>query len=111
METFRREPAYAPYINPEFENGSESSRSRHTRVPWLWTFHYRGLSTANKDTIMAFWRDTCLLGSVVFHWIDPSSSTAYFVRFAAQPSEQLEGDGTGDWRLDIQLKQALGSYT
>ena len=110
QETFRKEPAYDPCVRPEFEGGSESARSRHTRVPWLWTFHYRNLDGVSAEMIFEFWRDTCQLGSVVFSWVDPTRNTAYFVRFADVPKEQLEAGGSGEWRVDLCLREALGDF-
>jgi hypothetical protein len=47
----------------------------------------------------------------VFQWTDPTNNVAYYVRFAAEPKAALEADGTGTWRVDIQLRQAIGSYS
>jgi hypothetical protein len=111
QEGFRREPAYDPVLRPEFENGVEASRARHTQVPWTWSYHYRGLSTANRDTLMTFWRDTVLCGASVFRWTDPSNCVSYYVRYASMPKCELEPDGTGTWRLDEQLRQAIGTFS
>ncbi len=111
QEGFRREPAYDSVLRPEFEAGIETARARHTNVPWQWSFCYRGLSNTDKETILTFWRDTCTCGAVVFHWVDLTNNTAYFVRFAAPPRCTLEPDGTGTWRVDLQIRQAIGSYT
>jgi hypothetical protein len=97
-------------LRPEFENGVESARARHTQVPWAWTFNYRALSTSNRDTLTTFWRDTVRCGAAVFQWIDPTDNVAWYVRFAAMPKCVLEPDGTGTWRVDIQLRQALGTF-
>ncbi len=111
QETFRRNPAYDPVVRPEFEDGIETSRSRVTQVPWDWQFHYRGMTTTNRNTIMTFWSDTVSHGATVLHWIDPTDNVAYFVRFAEQPQAELEPDGTGTWRVQMHFRQALGTYT
>lgn len=110
QEGFRKEPAYDPTIRSQFENGFETTRSPQTKVPWAWSFNYRSLSTANRNTLTTFWSDTVQCGAAVFQWTDPTDSVAYFVRFAAMPRSDLEPDGTGTWRVEIQLRQALGTY-
>jgi hypothetical protein len=54
QDSFSRQPAYDPVLRPQFENGVETARARHTQVPWAWSFNYRALSTANRDVIMTF---------------------------------------------------------
>jgi hypothetical protein len=110
QDGFHREPAYDPVLRPQFESGSEPWRSRVTKVPWLWSFEYRGMTTGNRNTLMAFWSDTVSNGAAVFHWIDPTDSVAYYVRFAAQPQADLEPDGMGLWRVRVQLQEALGTW-
>jgi hypothetical protein len=110
QEGFHREPAYDPVLRPQFESGSEPWRSRVTKVPWRWSFEYRSLSTSNRNTLMTFWSDTVCNGAAVFRWTDPTDNVAYYVRFAAQPADDLEPDGSGTWRVRVQLQQALGTW-
>ncbi len=111
QDGFSRLPAYDPVLRPEFENGVETARARHTQVPWAWSFNYRALSTGNRDSLLTFWAQTVQCGAAVFQWTDPTDNVAYWVRFADVPKAELEADGTGTWRVDIQLRQAIGSYS
>jgi hypothetical protein len=47
---------------------------------------------------------------MVVKFTDPTDSTDYFVRFAAKPQCTLENTQQRRWRVDVQLRQALGSY-
>jgi hypothetical protein len=110
QDSFNRAPAYDPVLRPEFEAGVETARARHTKVPWVWSFNYRALSTSNRDALLTFWHDTVHCGASVFQWVNPADNVAYYVRFATPPSDKLEPDGTGTWRVDIQLRQAVGAF-
>jgi hypothetical protein len=110
-ESFTRGPAIDPTLRTDLEDGGELVMNTKTRVPLFWSFSYRFLTSAERDTLMNFYAGDANYGAVVVKYTDPTDSTAYFVRFAAKLMPVLERSQKGEWRIDVQLRQAPGSYT
>jgi hypothetical protein len=110
-EGFVKEPKETPTFTSEHLDGSMVVGAHKTVVPYIWSYVYRQLSDTDRDTLMAFWEDDANFGAIVIKWTDPTDSTAYFVRFRAKPSCRLERDGQATWRVQVQLEQAIGTYT
>lgn len=111
VESFVREPAIDPVLRTDLEDGNELVMRTKTAIPWFWSFTYRFLSTSQRDTLMNFWSGSANCGAVVVKFTDPTNSTDYFVRFAAKPQCTLEKSQQQQWRVDVRLRQAIGSYT
>ena len=111
-EGYVREPLFDPTARTRYEDGNPMAMRTHTKVPLVWRFIYRDLPEADMNTLLAFWEDDAHYGAVVVKFTDPTNNTAYFVRFAAQPACTLEEHtGLNAWRVEVNLTQALGSYT
>lgn len=111
VESFAREPAIDPVKRSPLEDGNELVMRTQTAIPLAWSFQYRFLSTTQRDTLMNFWSGSANCGAVVVRFTDPTNATDYFVRFAAKPGCTLENTQQQQWRVQVQLRQAIGSYT
>jgi len=110
-ESFVREYAYDPAIRTALEDGAYLVMTKVTKVPLRWSFVYSQLSGTNKASLETFWEDSAVYGSVPIKFTDPTNSTAYFVHFTGPPRCSLEGDGQSTWRVEIDLIEAIGTYT
>lgn len=111
-ESYTREPAFDPTVRTRYEDGNAMVMATQTKVPLVWRFVYRDLPEADMNTLLAFWSGSAHYGAVVVKFRDPTNSTDYFVRFTAQPACTLEEQtGLNAWRVEVNLLQALGSYT
>jgi len=110
-EGFVKQPAFDPTIRTSFEDGAYLVLSKTTNVPYMWSFHYRYLSTTDKDTLMAFYEDDANYGAIVIKWEDPSTSTNVFVHFAGPPNCTLENDSNDEWQVELNFVEAIGTYT
>lgn len=111
VDSFIREPAIDPVIRTDLEDGNELVMRTKTSIPLAWSFEYRFLSTTHRDTLMNFWSGDANCGAVVVRFTDPTNATDYFARFAAKPRCTLESAQQQQWRIEVQLRQAIGSYT
>ena len=113
MGGFVRKPAFNPTMRTDMEDGSVIVMRTKTAVPLTWSFTYRFLSNTDKETLMTFWEGASYAngGAVVIKFTDPTDSTAYFVHFTAEPECELENSQQAEWRVTVNLLQALGSYT
>lgn len=110
-EGFTKQPAFDPTIRTSFEDGSYQVLAKTTNVPYMWSFHYRYLSVADKETLMSFYEDDANYGAVVIKWTDPSNDTDVFVHFATPPNCTLENDSTIEWQVEVSFVEAIGTYT
>lgn len=111
-EGYTREPAYDPTQRTPLEDGAQLVMATQTKVPFVWRFVYRSLPEADMNTLLSFWSGAANYGAVVVKFRDPVNLTDYFVRFTAQPHCTLEEQtGLNVWRVEVNLLQALGSYT
>ncbi len=108
---FVREPAFDPVHRSPLEDGAYQVVKTKTKVPLRWSFVYRYLSGVNKESLDEFWEDDADCGAVPIKFTDPTNSTDYFVRFAGPPRCSLEDDGQSTWRVEIDLIEAIGTYT
>lgn len=111
MQGFTRKPAFQPTRNTDLEDGADLTIRTKTFVPLVWSFVYSDLSDDDKEDLMDFWEDDANCGAVVVNFTDPTNSTAYFVKFTAEPDCRLENSQQLRWRVEVNLRQAAGSWT
>ena len=91
-----------PVIAAGFENGSEQTRARFTRMRRRFALRWPALTNAQRETLNAFYVAR-KGGSEAFIWTDPYDSTAYTVRFDGTIKEiQINPEM---WNVEITLRE------
>lgn len=72
-----------PAKEPEDTDGGYSiTRPKYTRKPPLtFTFAFKDISQADRDTLLTFWREIVKGSSVAFNFRDPTNGVLHNVRF------------------------------
>jgi hypothetical protein len=71
------EDAYAePVVRTGMEVGPPKARARYTSIPIKFEGTLDTLTSAQVDTLLAFWETTCLMGSLLFTWVHPRTGAA-----------------------------------
>ena len=80
-----------PALKSDFENGSQQTRPKFTRQRQAWGLSWNALTTADRETLAAFFITTAG-GSLSFLWTEPVTSTPIEVRFISFTETQLSPD-------------------
>lgn len=72
-----------PTLRSEFEDGSQQTRPKHTRIRNTFTVSWKSLPDDEKQLLEDFYRNTVKAGAEAFNWTHPVSGKQYVVRFGA----------------------------
>ncbi len=109
-----REPSVDPALRTPLEDGGQQAINTMTRVPLFWFVPYEDMTAADVTTLLNFWAhptDGANHGTVVVKYTDPTNGSSYFVWMLNRPRCTLETTQQQRWRIEVQLLEALGSYT
>lgn len=110
-DDYVREPAADPTHRTKLADGAYLVQARATYVPLAWSFVLRGMTAADKATLLSFYADDANYGAVPIKFDDPDDGRDYFVHFAEPPRCKRQADGTGTHTIAIKFIEAVGTYT
>ena len=91
-----------PAIRTPFENGSEQTRARFTRLRRTWTLKWNAMTNAQHDTLLTFW-GTVNGGTTAFDWTNPYDDATYEVRFNSPIKETWINPD--HWAIEVEIKE------
>lgn len=98
-----------PTIRGETDGGYIITRPRFTRFPRRWDLVWEALSHADYLTLMSFYTDDAVAGSVDFTWTCVTDDTAATVRFAGAPQARVVAWADGGlpkyWQVSVKLEE------
>lgn len=98
-----------PAIRSQAEGGYEMTRPRFTRVPGEWELSWPAMTDSDYQTLMTFYRETAIGGSVYFNWTCATDGTAKVVRFGGEPKAEVIAWTTAGtpkyWSVGVSLKE------
>lgn len=74
-----------PTLRSEYEDGSQQTRPKFTRIRKIFTVEWNSLPDTEKELLVDFYCNTVKAGAEAFDWMDPVSGKQYAVRFGAAP--------------------------
>lgn len=90
-----------PTLRSEFEDGSQQTRPKHTRIRRTFSVEWNSLPDGEKELLVDFYCNTVKAGSEAFDWNDPVSGKQYVVRFGAAP--KIKAKMLHYWTVSITL--------
>lgn len=91
-----------PVIRNEMDSGPEKQRLKYTAIP-LNISCQMNLSSAQKTTLLNFWKNTISYGSESFEWLNWDDDSSANYRFTAPPKVVTV---TGDlWTMSLTLQR------
>ena len=102
---FEEGMAFDPTFRVQFESGYVLTRPKYTRIQRKWKVSYLAITTANKNLVEEFERDTVYGNSITFDWTHPINSTVYSVRFKGLVKYKMHGI-RGRWDIEFELEEA-----
>lgn len=90
-----------PTLRSEFEDGSQQTRPKHTRIRRTFSVEWNSLPDAEKQMLEDFYCNVAKAGAVAFNWTEPVSGKRYAVRFGAAP--KVKAKMLHYWTVSITL--------
>lgn len=74
-----------PTLRSEYEDGSQQTRPKFTRIRKIFAVEWNSLPDTEKELLVDFYCNTVKAGAEAFDWTDPVSGKLYAVRFGSAP--------------------------
>lgn len=91
-------------IESKLEDGLRSTRKRRTWNLNVFRMKCTGMTNDDKDSLVTFYDDTVVAGSLDFLWFNPQDQQTYNVKFFNVPTFKVSGSLLPERRWDVYLE-------